>query len=126
MNDQIVISLSDISLPPTQEASREITRCVDALAKDPKVTEIWVFGSCAHGMPGPDSDVDLLVVRESGDKVSSRVGLEAARRISRLKLSLPVEAVVISKEILRERLAKPFGIYRDLADFGKRIYERAA
>jgi len=118
-------TFAGITLPPNPQASVEISRCVDALAKDPKVVEIWVFGSCAHGTPGTDSDVDLLVVREE-EAQSRRMGLNTARQISSLKLSVPIEAVVVSKETLRERLSNPFGIYRDLADYGKRIYARAA
>ena len=93
-------SFKDIELPPKPSAAAEVSRCVDALAQDPKVSEIWIFGSRARGTPSLDSDVDLVVVREEGENSPSpsRMGLDAARRISRLKLSLPVEAVVVSKE----------------------------
>jgi hypothetical protein len=53
------------------------------------------------------------------------MGLEMARKISSLKLNLPVEAVVVTTDLLLERLKKPFGIYWDLARNGRRIYARS-
>lgn len=99
----------------------EIFRCVDSLAQDSTVAGIWVFGSCARSSNGLDSDVDLLVVREE-ESLVARIGLNDDRQISALKLSLPVEAFVVGRVILHERLAKLISIYRDHGDNGKRVY----
>lgn len=118
------MNLQEINLPPRPDAEAELSRCIREVSQDPEIAEIWVYGSCARGEATADSDVDLLVVKSSNAVPESRMGLEMARKISRLKLKLPVEAVVVTKDLLFERLKKPFGIYSDLARNGRRLYAR--
>jgi predicted nucleotidyltransferase len=91
---------------------------------DPEIDEIWLYGSCAKGNPGPESDVDLLVVKSDTAASSRHMGLEIARKISRLRLNLPVETAVVRRGLFLERMKKPFGIYWDLAHHGKLLYAR--
>ena len=119
------MNLKDIKLPPKPGAEAELTRCIQEVSQDPEIAEIWLYGSCARGTPTAESDVDLLVVKSATAAPNRRMGLEMARKISRLKLNLPVEAVVVTKDLLLERLKKPFGIYWDLARYGRRIYARS-
>jgi len=120
------MNLKEITLPSRPDAEAEFSRCIREVSQDPEIAEIWVYGSCARGTATAESDVDLLVVKSTNAKPDKRMGLEMARKISRLRLNLPVEAVVVTKDLLLERLKKPFGIYSDLARNGRRLYARQA
>lgn len=113
----------DIKLPKLG-AAQDLQRCVQEVSTDPEVSEIWIYGSCAKGNPSPESDVDLLVVKTESSPPSRRMGLEIARKVSRLKLNLPIETAVVSRELFVRRMKKPFGIYQDLARCGKLLYAR--
>jgi predicted nucleotidyltransferase len=114
----------DIKLPPKPGTEHDLDRCIREVSTDPEIAEIWLYGSCAKGNPTPESDVDLLVVKSETSEPSRHMGLEIARKISRLRLNLPVETVVVRRDLFLERMKKPFGIYWDLAHHGKLLYAR--
>lgn len=69
--------LSDAALDGAERATLE--RFLDLAAKDlgADLHGIWLFGSRARGeAPGPDSDIDLLVVAEGGDRRHGRRMIE--------------------------------------------------
>jgi uncharacterized protein len=54
----------------TQEKIKEIT---DKIVKEYKPEKIILFGSYAWGKPGPDSDVDLFVVKNTQEPSLKRI-----------------------------------------------------
>jgi predicted nucleotidyltransferase len=95
-----------------EEAARRLREAFDLEA-------LYLFGSHARGTAGPRSDLDLLVV--------ARTSLPPLERIGRVlellaDAPLPVEAIVLTPEELRERRDLPFlqGVLRE----AKPIYER--
>jgi predicted nucleotidyltransferase len=118
------MTIKDIKLPPKLGAKDDLDRCIREVSTDPDVAEIWLYGSCAKGNPTSESDVDLLIVKSETSAPSPHMGLEIARKISRLRLNLPVETAVVRRDLFLERMKKPFGIYWDLAHHGKLLYAR--
>jgi predicted nucleotidyltransferase len=101
------------------ELLEEITRRILAVSAP---EQIILFGSYAHGEPGPDSNLDLLVIER---------GVEAPRRESvRLRrvlrgLLVPIDVVVATPQQI-ERHRNTIGlIYRPALQEGKILYERA-
>ena len=57
---------------------KEIKKIAEKIAKEYKPEKIILFGSYAWGKPGPNSDVDLFVVKKTDNT------REMARKIGRL------------------------------------------
>ena len=98
---------------------RRIRACCDAVAREFHPQKIILFGSYAYGRPTPDSDVDLLVVLPFEDKpVQKSVEIRL-----KLRPSFPVDLVVRTPEMVRERLAMGDDFMRELLEKGRVLYE---
>ena len=89
------------------------------LAREFHPLKVVLFGSYAYGNPGPDSDVDLLVVMPLvGTPVDKSVEM-------RLKLQprFPLDLLVRTPAKIRERLAMGDDFIKDIFDKGKVLYE---
>jgi predicted nucleotidyltransferase len=99
----------------TDELLQEIVRRIVAAVHPQKII---LFGSAARGEMGPDSDVDLLVVK------SCRNRRETARRIRRklIGVGVPKDIIVATPEDI-ERYKDTIGlIYRPALREGKVLY----
>lgn len=91
-----------------------VRRVVEAIAPE----KIILFGSAARGEMGPDSDVDLLVIKSG---VHRR---EAARTIRRrlIGVPIPIDVIVATPEDL-SRFGDSIGmIYRPALREGRIVY----
>ena len=96
----------------------EITRRIVAVC-DPQ--QIVLFGSRARGDAGPDSDLDLLVIK---DEVASPRG-EAARIYRALAgLSTPVDIVVARSDYVRRHRDIIGTVVRPALREGRVLYAR--
>ncbi|MHC4541608.1 MAG: nucleotidyltransferase domain-containing protein [Planctomycetota bacterium] len=101
----------------TQEQISEITRRIAANFKPQKII---LFGSYANGTPTEESDLDLLIIKDSD--IPSRLQNRKVRRILS-DLKIPVDVVVKTTE--------EFRTYKDIIGtviypanrYGKVIYE---
>ena len=101
----------------TQEQINEITK---RIVKNFKTKKIILFGSYANGNPTEDSDLDLLIVKDSN--LSSRF---QNRKVRQILFDMKVSVDVIVKTV------KEFETYKDIigtiiypaTHFGKVIYE---
>ncbi|MFQ6055367.1 MAG: nucleotidyltransferase domain-containing protein [Methanosarcinales archaeon] len=102
----------------TQEQINEITKRV---VKNFKPQKIILFGSYANGTPTEESDLDLLIIKDSD--LPSRLQNRNVRKILS-DLRVPVDVIV--------KTAKEFETYKDIIGtivypankFGKVIYEK--
>jgi uncharacterized protein len=89
------------------------------IAKEFKPQRVILFGSYAHGKPGPDSDVDLLVIMPfTGRNVDKSVEI-------RMKVHppFPVDLLVRTPRAVRRRLAMGDPFMCDILHQGKVLYE---
>jgi predicted nucleotidyltransferase len=100
------------------ELLAEITRRIRAVS-DPQ--RIILFGSYARGEPGPDSDLDLLVIKDEVDSTRA----EAARIYRALAdLSVPIDIVVVRTAYV-QRYGDLIGtVVRPALHEGKVLYAR--
>ena len=106
--------------PMIQKA--EIKAFVKRLAREFSPERVILFGSCARGKPGKDSDVDLLVVTNyRGDWVDKAV--EMRLRIPR---TFPLDLIVRRPSEIRRRLAMKDSFVSTIIEEGKVLYERRA
>ena len=102
----------------TNELLDEITRRICTVS-DPE--QIILFGSYARGDAGPDSDLDLLVIKDQVDSTQA----EAARIYRVLSdLLVPVDVVVVRKANV-QRYGNLIGtVIRPALREGKVLYAR--
>lgn len=103
-----MIALSDI-----QELARRI-------ADDFSPRRIILFGSYAHGTPGPHSDVDLLVILPFEGKGFWK-SLEILNRVAP---RFPVDLIARRPEDTQQRYAEGDPLIREALDRGRVLYER--
>jgi predicted nucleotidyltransferase len=97
-----------------QEIVRRVVNCAGP-------ERIILFGSHARGNPGPDSDVDLLVVMPlRGSRRRQATAIERAL----VGVDLPVDLIVVTPEELEHSRSQPGTVIRAAAEEGEVLYER--
>ncbi len=66
--------------------------------------KVILFGSYAYGNPRPDSDIDLLIVKETSERLIDR-WVTVRRLLSDSKRMIPLETLVLTPEEISMRLA---------------------
>lgn len=106
--------------PGTGIVSREqILRLGAQIAREFQPERIILFGSYARGEPGPDSDVDLLVILPfEGKPWRTATAIRA-----RTRPAFPLDLIVRTPEQLRERLRLGDPFLTEIVDRGEVLYE---
>ena len=66
--------------------------------------KVILFGSHAYGTPGPDSDIDLFIIKETSERLIDR--LITVRRVLRgTHPKIPVDTLVFTPHEVERRLA---------------------
>lgn len=93
-----------------------VRRLRDALAP----VTIYLYGSCAYGKVGPDSDLDLLVVVPSSDLAFFQRGAAAYRALR--GIGVPVEVQVYTRKEFDARASLPVSLERTVRRKGRVLY----
>jgi predicted nucleotidyltransferase len=97
-----------------------IARISERIVREFQPERIILFGSYAYGNPGPDSDVDLLVVLPFEGK-GFRKSLEILDRVAP---EFSIDLLARRPEDTRRRYAEGDPLIREALDHGKVLYER--
>jgi len=81
---------------------------------------IYLYGSCAYGTVGPDSDVDLLVVVPESELTFFQRGAAAYRALRRI--GVPVDVQVYTREEFESRASLPVSFERTVHTKGRILY----
>lgn len=81
--------------------------------------QIILFGSYAYGNPGPDSDVDLLVILRGKTKDTGK----AVEMRLKLHPDFPLDLLVRSPMAVRKRIAMGDCFMKEILEKGKVLYE---
>jgi len=100
----------------------EVEQAVEVLAREFGASEVWLFGSAARGTSTEDSDIDLLVVR-SARADSPRPSVEARLCLSRHGIRRSFDLLVLTPERWREAQQRPVGVYEEVLQHGRKLYE---
>jgi predicted nucleotidyltransferase len=100
-------------------AGNQIKRLAEQIAREFHPDKIILFGSHAYGRPGPDSDVDLLVImRFRGRPVRQAIAI-----LNKLNVLIPIDLLVRTPEQVQKRLALGDQFMREILERGKVMYE---
>ena len=84
-----------------------------------KPQKVVLFGSHAYGDPKADSDVDLLVIMEH----SGRPPYQAARIMTSVRPTFPVDLMVRTPKRLKARLAMKDSFMTEIMRKGRVLHE---
>lgn len=99
-----------------------IGRMVDRLVREYAPRKVILFGSHTAGTADRDSDVDLLIIKETRDRfldrwMSAQAALEGTHR------SIPVDTLVLTPDELDERLRRGDQFIQEILSTGKVLYD---
>lgn len=98
-----------------------IKDAVRRIAEHGDPERIMLFGSCAKGMIGPDSDIDLLVVMNTD--VPRPFRLNGLKPLF-LEYPVPIDLIVLTEEEYEDECRKPYSFVYSASISGIVLYER--
>lgn len=104
------------------EAIKEmISAVVEKIKTAYKPEKIILFGSYAYGSPGRNSDIDLLVIKETEDRPIDR-RLVVRRIVSDPNRRIPLEILVLTPREIQDRLGIGDQFLSEIIDKGEILY----
>ena len=105
------------------EFSDALTTIVLRLVDAYRPQTIILFGSLAWGTPHADSDIDLLIVKESQETPLQR-RLRVRKMVAEASRRIPFSPLVLTPDELQSRLDLNDPFYRQIVEQGQLLYER--
>jgi len=113
--------MTAIAGPPA--AQRELERIVQRIVETYAPDKIILFGSHAYGTPGPDSDFDLLILKETTDPPRDR-RFQVRKILWTLQHTIPVEPLVLTKAELAKRLDMGDQFFQEIVARGTILHDQ--
>jgi predicted nucleotidyltransferase len=88
----------------SQDIKTVIQRMLQKLVAEYAPQKVVLFGSYAYGTPGPDSDIDLLIIKETPERFLDRWVI-VQRILTGTHRTFPVETLVLTPQEIEKRLA---------------------
>ncbi len=99
----------------------KISAITEKIATEFKPEKIILFGSWAWGKPEPDSDVDMLIVKES---FRPRAEREYELRSLLFPSEIPVDIIVYTPNELKQKIENDHNLFlKDIVNNGITLYE---
>ena len=107
----------------TNEAKKILNNIVKKLRWDYDPEQIILFGSYAYGNPTDESDIDLLIVKDTNESVLERwVGVR--KMVSELRKGFAFSPIIVTPAELETRLGKGDHFFEEIIRRGKNLYAR--
>ena len=98
----------------------EINDVVDIIVKNSKPEKVILFGSYAYGEPNEDSDVDLLVIKDTNTDRYHRTR-ELRKHLRGIKI--PIDIIVYTKSEVEEWKDTETAFITQIMRNGRVLYE---
>ena len=108
-----------------QSSEELIQRIVDKLVAEYAPQQVILFGSYAYGTPDRDSDIDLLIIKETEEPFIERVA-EARRAMAGTHENVPTDILVMTPAEISVRLGKGDHFIEDIVGKGRSLYGEAS
>lgn len=109
----------DASIPA--EIKKLLNEAVQKLTRDYHPEKIILYGSYAYGHPTPDSDIDLLIVRETDKKRVDRF-VEVNRMLYRPGRRVSISPLVYTPHEIEQRVSLGDDFIREILTRGHVLY----
>lgn len=108
-------------MPLTQQiAEDKLPEIVRRLVESLQPSTIYLFGSVAAGRPGPDSDIDLLVVLPQSSLSFYQRAAVAYRALR--GIGVPLDVLVYTRAEFEPRATLPVSFERTVCQRGRVLY----
>ncbi len=104
-----------------EDGRRVIRKILQKIVAEYAPQKVVLFGSYAWGNPGPDSDIDLLMIKETPERFLER-WTTVQRILSGTHRSLPVEALVLTPQEIEKRLKIGDSFIAEILEKGEVLY----
>lgn len=104
------------------EARGVITQMVEKIVASYHPTRIILFGSYAYGEPDEDSDIDLLIVKQTNERPIDR-RVKVREIVSDRTRRIPFEPIVLTQEELDKRLRIGDQFIQEILARGEMLYD---
>ena len=105
-----------------KNVEQELKEITEKIVREYQPEKIILFGSWAWGNPGPDSDVDLFIVKDS-----SKPKLERMREVDEIVFprTVPLDILVYTPAEIDDSINKSGNLFiEDIVRNGKTLYVR--
>ncbi len=106
-----------------QTMNQALAEIVTCLIEEYQPQQIILYGSLAYGTPHRDSDIDLLIVKETDEAPIDR-RIKVSRLVTNSKRRIPFSPLVLTPRELDYRLAIGDQFYQEILHRGRVLYER--
>ena len=106
-----------------QDKSIMIDALVARIVKEYNPRQVILFGSHAYGEPDSDSDIDLLILKETDDRFIDR-WTKVQKILIGASTSVAVDTVVMTPSEVQDRLARGDQWVAEILQRGKVLYDR--
>lgn len=103
----------------TKQLKREVDSIVEQLVANYQPEKVILFGSAARGDATEESDVDLLVIKQTGETFHDRM-VEARKNI---QTDRPMDVIVYTPQEINRALAERRLFIRHVLKYGRTVYE---
>jgi predicted nucleotidyltransferase len=104
-----------------RDARKIINEIVDRILKGYNPKKIILFGSYAHGEPTEDSDIDLLIIKNTNQRPIDR-WVEIKRILRDTSRMFPVSPLVYTEKEIAERMAMKDFFVQEIFEKGEVLY----
>lgn len=105
----------------TESIERSLDTIVTKLRNHYQPQRIVLFGSWAHGKADSDSDIDLLIIKDTRERLIDRCA-HVRRILSSRKRTVPLEVLVLTPGELEQRLATGDQFIADILKSGRVLH----
>jgi predicted nucleotidyltransferase len=106
------------------DVQRTIQRVVSRLIQGYRPQQIILFGSLACGNPDQDSDIDMLIVKDTDESPLER-RVRVRQLVFEPERRIPFSPLVLTPGELAQRLALDDPFYQEIIARGKVLYTHA-
>jgi predicted nucleotidyltransferase len=106
-----------------EQIQHTIQQMVQRLIASYQPQRIILFGSLAYGDPDEDSDIDLLIVKETPETPLER-RVHVRQLVADPERRIPFSPLVLTPDELERRLALGDPFYQEILRQGKVLYAR--
>lgn len=100
---------------------KEINQMVEKIVKEYHPKKIILFGSYAYGVPTEDSDIDLLIIKDTNKRHIDR-WVEVKRILRDISQKLAVSPFIYTENEIKERTAIKDFFIEEILQKGEILY----
>lgn len=101
---------------------KELGKLKRNIVKSYNPEKIILFGSLAWGKVGPDSDIDLMIIKKTKKDYFNR-GTEFVKRVN-TRINAPKDIIIFTPEEIKKRLSIEDNFIEKIINNGKILYEK--